>query len=248
MEASTLASDFPQAPIQDRKTTSRPLPDSGVVDLLLRSPSSFLAQLDDETRRVAVARAMLLTIIGGAAAFGASVGIYRGGAQTLVTALKLPLVELVTAILCAPALTALNGGMHGKSDLRRDFALLLSAFALATLVLAGLAPVMLLARCYGVEYHRAIMVLIGCCALGGIAGSSLLVRGLPGSGPRQGFVGLVLLLMVIVVGTQVSWTFRPYIGRPSQSSVPLFRSVESNFLDASTTAARSADGIYRSTP
>ena len=188
---------------------------------------------------------MLLTIVLGAAAFGVATGFYRGGWQILVAGLKFPLIQLIMAVISAPALSALNAAVHGKTDVRRDFVLLLSSFALTSLVMAGLAPFMLLAGRYSLDYHRTALVMFSACGIGGLFGVSLLLKGLQGGtqGGRR-IVGWVLALVALVVGSQVAWVFRPYIGRPAQHRVPILRAAEGNLVNELGTTLRSARGDY----
>src|SRR5437868_11946416 len=115
------------------------------VDELLRDRKATLVRIHEGDDLAAFARAMIATIAAGAGAFGGAMGAWRGGPQILLAGVKLPLVILLTAALCAPATSALNAAMDRRADLRRDLALVLASLALGALVLAALAPVILLA-------------------------------------------------------------------------------------------------------
>jgi hypothetical protein len=123
---------------------------------------------------------------------------------------------------------------------------MLSSFALTSLVMAALAPLMLLARCYSMDYHRTAIMMFTACGLAGMMGVSLLLSGLRGGteGGRK-IVGWVLAAVAITMGVQVAWFFRPYIGRPANHQVPILRAAEGNLLDELGTTLRSARGIYR---
>jgi hypothetical protein len=223
-----------------------PVRDSlGLIDVLLRDRPRFLTLLDDDAARAQIAKTMLVTIALGAAVFGVATGSYRGGLQILAAGVKFPLIELIMAAICAPALGALNAAVHGKTDLRRDFVLILSSFALTSLVMAALAPVMLLARCYSMGYHRTAIIMFGACAVAGVAGVSLLLKGLTGGTEKdRRIVGVVLAAVAIIAGSQVAWFFRPYIGRPANEVVPLIRARESNLADELGKTVNSARDKY----
>jgi hypothetical protein len=90
---------------------------------------------------VALAKRHFATILVGAAFFGATLGMHRGGIQILYAALKLPLVVLLTAVVCTPVLTSLNRALNRKAVLAEDLSLVLASLARGCLILAALAPV-----------------------------------------------------------------------------------------------------------
>ena len=214
------------------------------VDLLLRYSGAILARIRDGNDLAGLARTMILTIFAGGAVFGACLGAYRGGAQVLFAAVKLPLVVLLTAAICAPALSAINAGLCRTASMRRDLALVLAALARGSLVLAALAPVLLLAVSVHASYHTLVLLTVACCAVGGLVGLTLLVRGLADERRAAGAACLALLSVFIMVGAQMSWTLRPYLVRPRTPAAPFVRGVESSFLEAVATSVDSARGIY----
>src|SRR5688572_23862739 len=123
------------------------------VDRLLRDRRAVLNSIESGRDLAGTARAMLITIAAGAAMFGGAAGAYRGGAQVAFAAIKMPLAVLLTAAICAPALTAINAALDRRADVRRDLALILTSLALGCLVLSAEAPLVLLAVTLGVGYH-----------------------------------------------------------------------------------------------
>lgn len=236
-----------EAPPPVRVPDSSPAPRGvpGTVDLLLRDQRATLARIDDGVDLAGFARAMLVTIAVGAGAFGVSMGAWRGGLQILLAGVKLPIVVLLTAALCAPATTALNAALGRRADLRRDLALVLASLALGTLVLAALAPIVLLADTMGIEYHSQIVVVVCCCLVAGIAGVAFLLSAL--SEEPKGFVSLVCVLLgvVMLVGTQMAWIGRPWLTRPRTQGVVFLRAVDDQgFFDSVLRSVDSAGGDY----
>jgi hypothetical protein len=215
------------------------------VDRLLRDGPGTLQRIERGQQLGLLAKAMILTIAIGAASFGASMGAYRGGVQILYAAVKLPLAVLLSAALCAPALSTLNAALGRPVCLRRDLALVLCALARTSLVLAAQSPLLLMAVRFGVGYHELILLAVACCALAGIVGLVMLIRGLRAA-PHRGpwLVAAGLLVVFGVVGTQMAWTLRPFILRPRTTYVPFVRSLEGNFFEAVSVAVRSARGDY----
>jgi hypothetical protein len=221
-----------------------------VVDSLLTEPQAMVswAQGADAASQARLVRVLLLTILGGTAAFGAAVGFYRGGTQMLFAGIKLPLVVLLTAAVTTPALTALGLALGRPAGLRADLITVLAALGRGTLVLAALAPLMLVATCVHLGYHAAVLLLVMCCALAGAAGLPLLGRALWGEQKGRVFLIAAMLVVVSLAGTHTAWLFRPYLVRPRTASVPFVRAVDGSFGDAVERSQRSARGIYEETP
>lgn len=217
----------------------------GLVDGLLRDRSGLLDRIAAGADLATLARAMTLTIAISAAVFGATLGYYRGGLQILYAAVKLPLVVLLTAALATPAFSALSAAFAGRTDVRRDFALVLSSLALASLLIVATAPLVLLAEALHLSYHRVTLLVVACCAAGGVGGLTLFFAGLRRRElPSRALVAALLLGTFCAVGGQMAWTLRPYLVRPRSVSVPFVRGIEGGFLDAVYTSADSARGLY----
>ena len=98
------------------------------------------------------------------ATFGAALGFYRGGAQILFAALKLPLVTLVTLAVVAPLLHLLNRALERPANMARDVSALVAALARGALVLAAETPLIWAAHAVGAGYHRMILITVLACA------------------------------------------------------------------------------------
>jgi hypothetical protein len=217
-----------------------------VVDGLLTQPQATVeqAQRSDAATQTAMARVLLLAILGGTAAFGAAVGFYRGGAQILFAAVKLPLVVLIVAAVAAPSLTALGAALGRPAELRLDLFRVLAALARGALVLAALAPLMLVASCLRLGYHASVLLLVTCCAIAGAAGLPILGRALWGEKKGRVFLILGMLVVVGLGGTHTAWLFRPYLVRPRTTSVPFMRQLDGNFVDSVERSQYSVRGMY----
>jgi len=224
---------------------SSPSPVWQSIDQLLRDVPGVLDRIRDGRDLATLARAMMITIACGAGVFGAAMGTYRGEVQILYAAVKLPCVLLLTLAVCAPALTALNRAIGRSGCLRRDIALVLSALARSSLVLAAQAPIVLLAVQTGATYHQVVLVVVACCALAGAVGLGFFLRGLRAR-ELGGLwtVAPALFVVFVLVGAQMSWTLRPFLLRPRTPEVPVLRSVEGSFFEAVARSTLSARGIY----
>lgn len=215
------------------------------IDQLLRDAPSVLERIREKRDLATLAKATILTIAFGAGVFGAAMGTYRGGVQILYAGLKLPLALLLTMAICAPALTALNRAVGRSGCLRRDLALVLSSLARSSLVLAAQAPLVLLAVRAERSYHSIILIVVACCTVAGIVGLVMFLKGLA-TRERGGLwtVAPALFLVFALVGTQMSWNFRPFLVRPRAPDVVFLRAVESSFFEAVAQSTQSARGVF----
>jgi hypothetical protein len=215
------------------------------IEYLLRDRAALYRAIERDDDAQTIMRAMLLTIFVGAAVFGASIGSYRGGIQTVFAALKFPIVLLATAAICAPVLTTLEMALGNRGRWRRDLILVATAMATGAMWLVTLAPLIVLADVFEVQYHKFILLLAVSFAVSGVAALLMLGQGIR-SLTRVESMGrsVVLLTVFALVGMQMSWTFRPYVVRPRAETVPFVRSLDGSLVEALVNSARSASGEF----
>lgn len=220
-----------------------------VVDQLLRDRPGLLARIEAGRDLATLTRVLVATIAIGAALFGIAIGSYRGGVQIAYAAIKLPLVLLVTAVVCAPTLSAVSFALGRRVSLMRDLTLLVTSLATGALVLLAEAPLILAARAAELGYHRTILAASVCAAVAALASVQTLRLGVQGRGGHR--VGIAIAVVAVVfglVGAQVSWTLRPFLVRPKTVEVPFVRDLDGGLYDSLRTSLRSASGTYDRTP
>lgn len=216
-----------------------------LVEQLLRDRAGVLARIRAGHDLPALVRTAALVIIVGAALYGAAVGSFRGGAQVAYAAVKLPLVLLVTAGLCAPTLTAVGRALGRPASLARDLALVMTALAFGGLTLVALGPVVLVARALEVSYHGSILLAVATAAVAGAVSIGVLAAGVRATEHRDALATVAVVVCVFaLVGAQVAWTLRPYLVRPRTPTAPLVRALDGSLYDAVLGSWRSAQGDY----
>jgi len=192
----------------------------------------------------------VLTILVGAGFYGATIGLWRSPLQALYTGVKFPLVMLLTT-----AGNVLINGMLAQVlgsgvSFRQSTLAVVTSFALASLILAGLAPVMLfmwfntpplsvegdalLAHNFTLLSHVLVI------AFAGVMGNARLLRLLRHLSGSRAIAARVLTAWLAVnmfLGCQLSWNMRPFIGSPGLP-VEFFRedAFRGNFYESTWTA------------
>jgi len=160
--------------------------------------------------------------LAGSAAFGAALGSYgHSAAQLLLSALKVPILLLGTAALCLPAFHVLQR-LRSPRPLGVAQSLALQGHTLATvgLVWGSFAPPLafLVGTCQ--DYRLAQWLALGVGAAGGLAGLRRLIgahrrlTAVEGGRPHSAFL-VAYGVLFAVVGGQLAWILRPFIGSPS---------------------------------
>ncbi len=185
-----------------------------LMNRLLRSPADVARDCKEDRDVAAVAASAILAIAVGAVLFGAAVGSWRGGAQIGFAALKLPVVTLGTLVLCVPAFYAIAAVFGRPWPLRAAISIMLAAGARFSLVLLAATPVVWLTINLGASYDAVKLVASLAYALGGLAALGLLLKGV-GDGPGKLSTVITFVGVFLVVGGQMAWILRPYLGTPS---------------------------------
>jgi hypothetical protein len=156
--------------------------------------------------------------------YGAVMGAFGGvlgdrAWQVLYSALKVPLLLLVTFFLGLPCFFVLNTLL----GLRRDFAealrALLAAQAGLAIVLASLAPLTAFWYVSSGDYQRALLFNGLVFAVASFAAQGLVrayYRPLVARNRRHRWMLWTWLGLYVFVGIQMAWVLRPFVGAPDQ--------------------------------
>jgi hypothetical protein len=112
-----------------------------VVGAVLRAPGAFIRDLRTAKNLGGYAVSLILTTILFSAAYGAILGMFQPGLQTLYAAAKLPVVVLGTALLCTPTFYVFNAILGSKFTFRQTSTAVLWLSAAVALVLVAFAPI-----------------------------------------------------------------------------------------------------------
>ena len=168
----------------------------------------------------------LFTIFAGVGVYGASIGIWQGPKMALYTAIKLPLIILITLTVNG----MINGMLAQLLGSRLSFAqtafAILTAFTVFSLIVLSLSPITFGmafdlpapdSRDAEVTHRRLLLIHTAIIALAGLTSTGRLFRLLTHftetvAAARCCFT--VLVFGNLFVGAQISYLLRPIFGQP----------------------------------
>jgi len=207
-----------------------------VVEEFIKRRDGFLKNLTEETNLKNYFVNSTFAILVFSAVYGATMGIYSGGLQIVYSAIKIPILLLVSFYLTVPSYYVLSLLLGGKGTLGQTVVLLLSSFTIMSAVLIALVPVNLFfiitTTKSSTTYAFTVLLNIAIFALGGFFTLAYFIKGAetlyrePSENWKPAFLlGSIILMFV---GTQLAWVLRPYF-----NYYPSFiRPLESNFYTA----------------
>lgn len=163
---------------------------------------------------VAVCGGMYGLVMGSFAGFGGD-----RGWQVLASALKMPFLILATLSLSLPSFFVMNTLMGVRADFGEAIRAVLSSQAVLTIVLVSLAPVTALWYVSTSAYQAAILFNAAMFTVASL-GAQIRLRAayapLIRRNPVHGRLLAFWLFLFALVGIQMGWLLRPFVGDPAQ--------------------------------
>lgn len=212
-------------------STFRTLGHIYTLDRFLRADALAFRDWVDR-RHLGLLAVCVSSIVAGAGIYGAVIGSWRDAAQALYTAIKLPMVLLLTT-LGNGLLNAMLAPLLGLNvNFKQSLVLVLISFSIASLILAALAPVALFivwntpplggpTSLSSPEYGFLQLTLAFFIAGAGIAGNVKLLPVLRQWTRNRNVARTVLLAWLaanLFLGSQIVWVLRPFIWDPAGPS------------------------------
>lgn len=217
------------------------------IDHLLRNREQVSADIQDERRTSQTTLLCLVVFLILSVIYGfimGSQGLVHGTSEgwkfSLAAALKLPFIFLFTLVICLPLLYILNVLIGPRARFGVILGLTMSSIAVTSIVLASCALILVFFMLSTKSYAFIKLLNVAIFSLAGGYGVWFLARGVSqitperpegevkDSGSGAGTIMTWWLLTYAIVGTQMAWILRPFIGAPG-SSFAIFRAQESNF-------------------
>ena len=228
-----------------------------LLDNILRRRDAFFAEIFEGVNLYARIRQFLTAIITLSAIYGLtmgatslSVGWERGGLQMFSSAIKVPMLYLLTLLVCYPVLFIILVLMGSKLTFVQTLALILLAITFNAVLLASFAPIVAFFSITGSSYDFVKLLHVVIMTFSGFYGMIALYHGLREMCEKSNLypkravdILRVWILVFGFVGTQMAWSLRPFIGYPNEEFALFREKSDGNFY---TTVARSAVDMFRS--
>ena len=181
--------------------------------------TGILRQVEDVLRGRPSARSWWLIVACGLG-YGAVMGTFGGRpSQAAVSAVKVPMLLLTTAALSLPSFFVLNTLLGVRNDFGVVLRALIASQAGLTILLASLAPLTAFWYASSSDYRAAILFNAGMFAVASFGSQWLLRRSyrpLVARDPRHRVLLRTWLVLYALIGVQMGWVLRPFIGAAGQ--------------------------------
>jgi hypothetical protein len=193
-----------------------------IIESILRERAFFFATIRDCEDLWPKIRAMMLSSGTFFAIYGAVMGGSHGPLQSLVSFFKLPMLFLVTLLICTPSLYFFNLLFGSKQRLSQHVALILTAMTTTSVLLLSFAPIIFFFLIITTEYNFFKLLNVVAFAIAGVLGLVFLRQGMAATTDPHNLQGIharrvvfvLWILLYIFVGTQMAYTLSPFMGDP----------------------------------
>lgn len=166
---------------------------------------------------------LLLPIVLFGMLYGAVLGAFGGitpdrWEQMLYSAIKVPMLLLVTFAVCLPSFFVLNTLLGVRDDFGVALRALISVQSVLTIVLASFAPYTAMWYVSTTGYGSATLfngVMFFIASIVAQFALRRLYRPLIAIDPRHRILMRTWLVLYVIVGIQMAWVLRPFVGNPA---------------------------------
>jgi hypothetical protein len=211
-----------------------------IMPSFLRDPDTFFASIregkDVRSKAVTLAITSVLSLM----IYGFTVGLSKGPLQALSSAIKLPVLFLLTMAFCLPSLYFFSLTLL-RTPLRmiQVQTVVLAGISVTSFLLLGLAPISLFFVLTSSNYPFFQLMAVGFVGASALIGVYFLWRGMTlvemdSQGAQNSLSKRILILWFVVyafVGTQMTWRLSPFIGRPEDPFFLLKPSRDNFYVD-----------------
>lgn len=191
--------------------------------------------LEKEEKPMQFLGMQLLCIFLFAAVYGIVMGSFNSFTQALVTGVKLPVLILLSLLICFPAFFVIQYMLGSKLTLLKMMNIVLSGFVVFTTIIVSFMPVALFFMLTSTNYAFLKLLHVAILIFGGIFGMRVILLGLKYSCEKKNVypkIGLnifkIWIIIFAFVGMQLGWNLRPFVGS-KELPFELFREKEGNF-------------------
>ncbi len=235
--------ETPDPPLAPRKRKRKPEPPIEIVttwlelrgpwrvfamsEWIMRDRESFFDEVRDRRQLGPKLRSMIVSAAIFLMLYGLVMGLSNSWQQALMSAIKLPMLFLLTLLISLPTLYFFNLLYGSQLTFAQTSALMMAAVTVTGAITLAFASITLFFwMTIGEQYTIFILLNVGVLAISSWWGLTFLRQGMhhvQRNKPRvqQQRILLTWLLLYAFVGTQMAWALRPFFGVPGEAFVIL---------------------------
>ncbi len=211
-----------------------------IIPQFLKNPQEFHQSIQRNEDLGKKAASLFVSTLVFLAIYGFFTGLSHGWLQALSTAVKIPLLFLLTLAFTLPALYFFALALLNiQFSVAQAGVVVLSGIGTTAFLLLGLSPVTLFFVLTSSNYAFFQLIAVLFVAVSGVTGLYYILRGFTWVDKNHeltgGSLGSILLRVWVVlygfVGAQMTWRLSPLIGDPAQPFILLQPSRDNFFVD-----------------
>jgi len=196
---------------------------------------AFFEKISHEKDAPSIILTQFLLLVIFAFLYGFVMGIYNGGLQAVTAGFKIPVLFILSMIICFPAFFMVQYILGSKLKFHSMLAIILTGFVLTSAIMLSFSPIVIFFLITSSNYDFLKLLHVAIIGFAGIFGMRTVVEALKFSCEKKNVypkIGVKIfqfwIIILAFVGMQLAWSLRPFIGakdRPYQ----LLRKQEGNF-------------------
>ncbi len=212
----------------------------GFTDLMpgLNNKDEFFDRIFHETKTWYRIWRLTLLFIGLTFLYGIVMGFYSGFLQAITAGIKVPVLFLLSLLICFPAFFVLQFILGSKMQLSHMTVIILSGFVLTGAIMVSFAPIIVLFVLTGGNYYFLQLLHIAVFVIAGIFGMKTVLDALKYSCEQKNVypkIGVEIFKFWVVilafVGIQLAWNMQPFLAEKTEG-YSLFKKYKGNFYTA----------------
>jgi glucan phosphoethanolaminetransferase (alkaline phosphatase superfamily) len=211
--------------------------DQSIFKVFQQSEEYFEILSDSEFSRKYVIRQLLFILLF-SFIYGIVMGSYNGLLQSVVTGIKIPILILLSLLICFPALYVIQYMIGSTMSIFQMTNIILSGFIVFSTIALSFSPIVIFFMITSDNYAFLKLLHVAIFTFSGIFAVKTIIIGLTFSCEKKNIypkLGMKIFKIWVVilafVSSQLAWNLRPFIGS-RDLSFELFRKRESNFYVA----------------
>jgi len=185
---------------------------------IMRDRASFFDEVRTQHDLTPKLRSMIASSIIYLALYGIVMGISNSWQQALMSAIKLPVMFLVTLLICLPTLYFFNLLYGSQLTFAQTTALMMAAVTVTAALTLAFASIVLFFWLTVPDYEFFMVLNVGVLAITAWWGLAFLREGMryvqQGAPAQTGRILVMWIAIYAFVGTQMGWALRPFFGYP----------------------------------